>query len=161
MICVVDASVAVTWFVNGQWDLREDDVDPAMALLQAPTDGTVALLQPPQVLAELAAVLARLNPGDAPKDVADPANLDITWAEPTQALERAIDLATKLNHHLFDTLYFNELLNGKATQREDRRVQRCIRQARFPCSRRTIPSTGTGLPRSTGRRCRNQVITLQ
>ena len=28
MICVVDASVAVKWFTQGDWALREDDIEP-------------------------------------------------------------------------------------------------------------------------------------
>lgn len=105
MICVVDASVAVKWFVDADWALREDHVEPALALLQATADGSVDLLQPPHFLAEVAAVLARLKPQAAQQDIANLADLDITWAEPTHALARAIDLATQLDHHLFDTLY--------------------------------------------------------
>ena len=105
MICVVDASVAVKWFVDADWALREDHVEPALALLQASAAGTVDLLQPPHFLAEVAAVLARLKPQAARQDIANLADLDITWAEPTQGLAGAVDLATQLNHHLFDTLY--------------------------------------------------------
>ena len=105
MICVVDASVAVTWFVDADWALREDHVEPALALLQASAAGTVDLFQPPHFLAEVAAVLARLQPLAAQQDIANLTDLDITWAEPTRALARAIELATQLNHHLFDTLY--------------------------------------------------------
>lgn len=105
MICVVDASVAVKWFVDADWALREDHVEPALALLQASAAGAVEFLQPPHFLAEVAAVLARLKPHAALQDIANLADLDITWAEPTQALARAIELATQLNHHLFDTLY--------------------------------------------------------
>lgn len=105
MICVVDASVAVKWFVQADWALREDHVEPALALLQATATGAVELLQPPHFLAEVAAVLARLNPQGAREDLANLADLDIAWAEPTQALPGAIDLARQLNHHLFDTLY--------------------------------------------------------
>ncbi len=105
MICVVDASVAVKWFVDADWALREDHVEPALALLQASAAGRVELLQPPHFLAEVAAVLARLKPHAALQDITNLADLDITWAEPTQALAGAVGLATQLNHHLFDTLY--------------------------------------------------------
>ena len=44
MICVVDASVAVKWFVAGNWALREDHADNALALLQAAAQGSVHLL---------------------------------------------------------------------------------------------------------------------
>lgn len=105
MICVVDASVAVKWFVEGDWALREDDVEPARSLLLATADGSIDLLQPPHFLADVAAVLARLKPQGARQDLADLADLDIAWAEPAQALTVAIELATRLDHHLFDTLY--------------------------------------------------------
>ena len=39
---------------------------------------------------------------------------------------------TAADKHWSHLDYFSELLNGEAAQREDRRVQRCIRQARFP-----------------------------
>lgn len=40
MICVVDASVAVKWFADGDWALREDDIEPALEILKASTRGT-------------------------------------------------------------------------------------------------------------------------
>jgi predicted nucleic acid-binding protein len=39
VICVVDASVAVKWFVRGDWAAREDHVDAALNLLQASAVG--------------------------------------------------------------------------------------------------------------------------
>ena len=39
---------------------------------------------------------------------------------------------TAADKHWSHLDYFTELLNGEAAAREDRRVQRCIRQARFP-----------------------------
>jgi predicted nucleic acid-binding protein len=105
MICVVDASVAVKWFVRGDWAVREDHLEPALDLLRASATGAVDLCQPPHFLAEVAAVLARLAPERAQGDVDDLSALDITWPEPTLALGRAIELAVQLDHHLFDTLY--------------------------------------------------------
>lgn len=86
MICVIDASVAVKWFVAGDWALQEDHVDNALALLQATAQGSVQLLQPPHFLAEVAAVLARLKPGTAVEDIGNLTALEIAWAEPTQAI---------------------------------------------------------------------------
>lgn len=84
MICVVDASVAVKWFAEGDWALHENDIEPAIKILQAST---------------------RIAPDRAQQNMNDLAALDITWATPTVAYARAIDLACQLNHHLFDTLY--------------------------------------------------------
>ena len=39
---------------------------------------------------------------------------------------------TATDKHWSHVDYFTELLSGEAAQREDRRVQRCIKQARFP-----------------------------
>lgn len=105
MICVVDASVAVKWFVAGDWALQEDHVDNALVLLQATAQGSVQLVQPPHFLAEVAAVLARLKPGTAVEDIGNLSALEIAWAEPTQAILQATELAVHLNHHVFDTLY--------------------------------------------------------
>lgn len=105
MICVVDASVAVKWFVSADWALREDHLEPALDVLRASSQGTVELWQPPHFLAEVAAVLTRLKPDDAHADIELLAALDIRWAEPTDACAQAIELARQLDHHLFDTLY--------------------------------------------------------
>ncbi len=105
MICVVDASVAVKWFVEGDWALREDHVEPALEILGASARGGLEFFQPPHFLAEVAAVFARISSGKARQYVDDLAALNITWAEPTVAYSRAIELACQLNHHLFDTLY--------------------------------------------------------
>lgn len=105
MICVVDASVAVKWFAEGDWALHENDIEPAIKILQASTRGVLDFYQPPHFLAEVAAVVSRIAPDRAQQNMNDLAALDITWATPTVAYARAIDLACQLNHHLFDTLY--------------------------------------------------------
>jgi len=105
VICVVDASVAVKWFAQGDWALREDHIEPALEILRASKRGTLDFYQPPHFLAEVAALVSRLKPGSAPQYIEDWAALDITWAAPTVAYTRAIELACQLDHHLFDTLY--------------------------------------------------------
>ena len=105
MICVVDASVAVKWFAEGDWALREDDIEPALEILKASARGTLDFYQPPHFLAEVAAVVSRLQPDRARQYIDDLAQLNITWAAPTVAYTRAIELARQLDHHLFDTLY--------------------------------------------------------
>ena len=105
MICVVDASVAVKWFVRGDWAAREDHVDAALNLLQASAVGQARFVQPPHFLAEVAAVLGRLAPASAARDLARLSDLDIAWTTPAQAVPRALALTMELDHHLFDTLY--------------------------------------------------------
>lgn len=105
MICVVDASVAVEWFVPESRLALEDHVDRALDLLGAATRGQVDLLVPAHFLAEVAAVLARISPVNAQADLEDLTLLDLAWAAPERAMPRAVALAQALNHHLFDTLY--------------------------------------------------------
>ena len=105
MICVVDASVAVKWFAEGDWALREDHIEPSLEILKASTRGALDFYQPPHFLAEVAAVVSRLKPDRARQYIDDLAQLNVTWASPTATYTRAIDLARQLDHHLFDTLY--------------------------------------------------------
>ena len=105
MICVVDASVAIKWFAEGDWATREDHIESAFDILRASKNGGVDFYQPPHFLAEVAAVLVRITPKTAHQCAQDIASMSITWAAPTVACARAISLATQLNHHLFDTLY--------------------------------------------------------
>ena len=105
MICVVDASVAIKWFAQGDWATREDHIESAVDMLRASSRGAVDFYQPPHFLAEVAAVLARISTDTAQQCTQDIAAMSITWAAPTTACARAISLATQLNHHLFDTLY--------------------------------------------------------
>lgn len=129
MICVVDASVAIKWFARGTWALQEDDIDAALALLRASRDGQVSLHQPVHFLAEMAAVLARLAPDSARQHLADLQALDMAWAEPADALDLAIDLARRLDHHVFDTLYHALALQhpGAVLVTADRRYHRKAR----------------------------------
>ena len=105
MICVVDTSVAVKWFVAGEQLAVEDHVPQALNLLQACATGSVDLLAPPHFLAEVCAVLVRLAPERAARHTSQLSAMDITWASRDRSLPRAIAIAHSLHHHLFDTLY--------------------------------------------------------
>ena len=98
---VVDASVAIKWF----FQTDEDHLELAIALLRANRDGEVVFFQPPHFIAEVAAVLAREKPNEAQEDLSDLLNFDLQWVENTRVYMTACDLAIRLNHHLFDTLY--------------------------------------------------------
>ena len=98
---VVDASVAIKWF----FQTDEDNLESAIALLRANRDGEVVFFQPPHFIAEVAAVLAREKPNEAQEDLSDLLNFDLQWVENTRVYMTACDLAIRLNHHLFDTLY--------------------------------------------------------
>ena len=60
MILVVDASVIVKWFFRDP--AIEERAEHALFVLQSVRAGTVEILQPPHWLAEVAAVIARLEP---------------------------------------------------------------------------------------------------
>ena len=98
---VVDASVALKWF----FQTDEDHLEPAIALLHANRDSKVIFFQPPHFIAEVAAVLARKKPNEAQDDLSDLLNFDLQWVENSRVYATACDLAIRLNHHLFDTLY--------------------------------------------------------
>lgn len=101
MIYVVDASVAVKWFAEGQWAQDEGSLDHAIELLLASRRGKVTFLQPPHFYAELLAVLARLAPDEVDANLRDLMDLQIAHTESPALYARAVDLG----HHLFDTLY--------------------------------------------------------
>jgi len=98
---VVDASVAIKWFCQTD----EDHLELAIALLRANRVGEVVFFQPPHFIAEVAAVLARKKPNEAQEDLSDLLNFDLQWVENSRVYATACDLAIRLNHHLFDTLY--------------------------------------------------------
>ena len=64
-LIVVDASVTVKWFQPGA---DEADSEKALALLPGIKNGDLTLCQPAHWLAEVSAVLVRLNPETALDD---------------------------------------------------------------------------------------------
>ncbi|HMB53400.1 MAG TPA: type II toxin-antitoxin system VapC family toxin [Thermoanaerobaculia bacterium] len=103
MKTVVDASVAVKWFLPD--DEAEADADRALALLAALRDGRIEIVQPPHWLAEVAAVAARLRPEIAHHVFRLLDAMELPVADEPEVYETAIDLAVDHQHHLFDTLY--------------------------------------------------------
>ena len=98
---VVDASVAIKWF----FQTDEDHLESAIALLRANRDGEVVFFQPPHFIADDPAGEEREKPNEAQEDLSDLLNFDLQWVENTRVYMTACDLAIRLNHHLFDTLY--------------------------------------------------------
>ena len=103
MILVVDASVAVKWFVPFSPD--EANADMALTVLQRVAAGGVYLVQPPHFTAEVAAVLARLKPEKAASDLVELLHIPQRLIESAEVYSTALKLAKELKHHLFDTLY--------------------------------------------------------
>jgi predicted nucleic acid-binding protein len=110
---VVDASVAVKWFIRDPNE--ENDVVSAVDILVGIGKNSIELIQPPHWIAEVTAVLARLQPdlSDDAIDLLDAMELP-TRAE-SSVYKLASHLATELNHHLFDTLYHALALQDNAT----------------------------------------------
>jgi predicted nucleic acid-binding protein len=109
---VVDASVAVKWFIRDPNE--ENDVASAVDILVGIGKNSIELIQPPHWIAEVTAVLARLQPDlcDDAIDLLDAMELP-TRAE-SSVYKLASHLATELNHHLFDTLYHALALQDNA-----------------------------------------------
>ena len=103
MILVVDASVAVKWFVP--FSPAEANADIAVAVLQRVGEGAAYLVQPPHFIAEVAAVLARIKPAKAAFDLAELLHIPQRLIESAEVYGTALELATEFQHHLFDTLY--------------------------------------------------------
>jgi predicted nucleic acid-binding protein len=100
---VVDASVAVKWFLKDRPD--EQHADLALQILERSACGQLPMIQPPHFMAEVAAVLVRLKPAGAHVDLLDLFDISYrTLASPSIYLN-ALDLARRYQHHLFDTLY--------------------------------------------------------
>ena len=111
---VIDASVAVKWFIADSAD--EANTDHALRLLQCAQQGDIQFLQPAHWLSEVAAVLVRLTPQTVSRSVAALRVLSfVNIANDDNHYQRAISLALKYDHHLFDTLYHAIALEENAT----------------------------------------------
>jgi predicted nucleic acid-binding protein len=101
---VIDASVAIKWFVPDAAD--EANTAEALDLLLRLRDAEISLFQPPHWKAEVAAVLARRVPAIAAASIDDLNLLEgIAIIDTPLIYDRAVELAIALSHHLFDTLY--------------------------------------------------------
>lgn len=100
---IIDASVILKWvFPDPE---VESHVPEALALLDAVTQGEVEVLQPPHWLIEVAAVLARKAPNNADEALDLLEEFALETLDTPAVLRTARQLATDLDHHLFDTLY--------------------------------------------------------
>jgi predicted nucleic acid-binding protein len=109
---VVDASVAIKWFVGS---VNEERICQADAVVAAIQESDTELLAPAHWTAEVIAVLARRDPR-----LVDDALLAFDEMNPelihsVAVMRRAADMAIALEHHLFDTLYHAVALEEGAT----------------------------------------------
>lgn len=102
--CVTDASVSIMWFIGDAED--EQDIDTACGLLEQGNAGQCRFIQPSHWIGEVAAVLARRQPAFATRNIEDLLLFNFFSVISSPAVyRRAIALAQRLDHHLFDTLY--------------------------------------------------------
>jgi predicted nucleic acid-binding protein len=113
-VIVVDASVAIKWFVFESPD--EGDTDEALDLLRAYRDDRVEFYQPPIWRAEVLAVLSRLVPDKVEQHTWKLLAFDYGEAAGNALYLKAVQLSTRLDHHLFDTIYHaSALIHPSAT----------------------------------------------
>lgn len=100
---VLDASVVVKWVLADP--ASEPHTDRALHVLRQIQAGTVATLEPPHWLAEVAAVLCRLVPQRA-REVLDLLQaMELPVSDDPDLYGRACELSVQLRAHVFDTLY--------------------------------------------------------
>jgi predicted nucleic acid-binding protein len=99
----VDASVALKWL----FPLRDGEahVKQALTVLGDIRRGRVAVLQPAHWLAEVAAVVSRLEPRRAVEVIDIFHALEFPVSDAPEVYQRACELAIALKQHVFDTLY--------------------------------------------------------
>ncbi len=113
MRIVVDASVALKWFIGAEGD--EPHTESAMQLLRGIDDDRLRLIQPPHFFAEVAAVLARVAPLSAADNLRDLWRIKWQVEDSTSVYLLATELATQFQHHLFDTLYHAIAIHTQAS----------------------------------------------
>jgi predicted nucleic acid-binding protein len=113
MKLVLDAGVAVKWVIRDPG--TEPNLDKALALLQAIRTRQVEAVEPLHWTIEILAVILRMRPRRVDFVLGLLAALPFSAASGLSCHRRAADLATRLNHHLFDTLYHAVALEEHAT----------------------------------------------
>ena len=113
MKVVVDASVAVKWFVSDA--LIEQNTDEAVILFREIASNGIQIIQPVHWLAEVISVLTRVCPDIVDKSIPLLDALEFEIADSVEIYQRAAQLSIQVNHHLFDTLYHAVALAEKAT----------------------------------------------
>ncbi|MFO7877232.1 MAG: type II toxin-antitoxin system VapC family toxin [Desulfovermiculus sp.] len=100
---VLDASVVVKWFLIEED--QETNIHNAQKILHHIASSQITIIQPTHWLPEVAAVLSRLRPQTAERDIFELAEMNFKVCMHREALLHATHLAIDLKHHLFDTLY--------------------------------------------------------
>lgn len=113
MRLVVDASVTIKWIVPER--PHEQNVDQAMALLDAIDHRGIAVFMPAHWSIEVMSVIARLEPAKIDRAIRMLEEVNPHIIRDFGTLRRAADISTTLRHHLFDTLYHAVAMEMEAT----------------------------------------------
>lgn len=100
---VLDASVVVKWILADRTE--ESHSLQALQILQFIKESRVTVIQPSHWLAEVAAVIVRLDPSRARQAVSLLHALEFPVVTGVEVYHKACDLSASLKEHLFDTLY--------------------------------------------------------
>lgn len=127
----VDASVVLKWVFPHRDG--EAHVDQALAVLEHIRQGRVSVLQPPHWLAEVAAVVSRLEPRRAHEVINLLHAMEFSVSDGLDVYQRASELAVALRQHVFDTLYHAVALSqpdGVLLTADDQYYRRAVRVGR-------------------------------
>jgi predicted nucleic acid-binding protein len=100
---VLDASVVVKWIFSDR--AEEAHTLQALQILQHIEESRITVVQPPHWLAEVAAVIVRLEPERACQAVLLLHALEFPVVTDVEAYQKACELSASLKLHVFDTLY--------------------------------------------------------
>lgn len=100
---VLDPSVIVKWIFADR--AEESHSLQALQILQFVKESRVTVVQPPHWLAEVAAVIVRLDPGRARQAGSLLHALEFPVVTGVEVYHKACDLSASLKQHVFDTLY--------------------------------------------------------
>ena len=102
ILAVVDASVALKWFLHVRD--TEPEQDRALSLLASIGDGTVQMVQPVHFVAEVTAVLAREKPDGALDDLLDLLDVECRVIETPETYATALTLSIRYRHHTVELM---------------------------------------------------------
>ena len=110
---VLDASVVVKWIFSDR--AEEAHTLQALQLLQHIKESRITVVQPPHWLAEVAAVIVRLDPGRAREAVSLLHALDFPVVAGVEVYQKACELSALLKQYVFDSLYHAVALSEPGT----------------------------------------------
>ncbi|MDH4080790.1 MAG: type II toxin-antitoxin system VapC family toxin [Nitrospira sp.] len=135
MTVVLDASVIIKWVFADR--AEESHSVQALQILHLIEESRLAIVQPPHWLAEVAAVITRLDAVRVRRAVSLLHALELPIRADVEVYQKACDLSASLRQHVFDTLYHavalheSEAILVTADERYYRQAQRIGRIVRL------------------------------